>query len=87
VDDPRVLVDGLVHDDGSHLVWLVSESPEETKVEPVVETGARLTTLDGESVDGPVALPAYGVTVLRLHPTDDPTTDPTTDPTSNLETA
>jgi endo-1,4-beta-mannosidase len=70
VDDPRVLVDGLLHDDGSRVVWLVSEHPEETKVEPVVEDGARLTTLAGDSVDAPVALPAYGVAVLRLHPTE-----------------
>ena len=73
VPDPRVLVDGLVHDDGRRFVWLVNACPEEVKAAPVHE-GA-LHTLDDRPVETPVSLPPYGVTVLRHTPATDRPTD------------
>ncbi|NUR08283.1 MAG: cellulase family glycosylhydrolase [Nocardioidaceae bacterium] len=69
VDDPRVLVDGLDHADGSRFVWLVSETPEQTKVTPRTPAGIQLRTLD-DAPAADVLLPPYGVRVLRL--TDQP---------------
>ncbi|WP_130796615.1 cellulase family glycosylhydrolase [Streptomyces otsuchiensis] len=69
VRDPRVAVDRLVHEDGHAFVWLVSQAAEPVTAEPVVEGGARLTTLDGAPV-GSLTLPAHGVAVLRLDPGD-----------------
>ncbi len=67
VADPRVLVDALEHQDGTRFVWLVSEAADEVKVSPSVGLGS-LTTLDGDAVDAPLLLPAYGVVVLRHTP-------------------
>ncbi len=68
-----MLVDSLVHEDGRELVWLVSEHDCEVKAEPrLAGAGRALLTLDGEPVDGPVSIPAYGVTVLELRTTDTP---------------
>jgi endo-1,4-beta-mannosidase len=67
VADPRVLVDALVHEDGTRLVWLVSESDEDIKVAPTVDQGL-LRTLDDDPVEAPVLLPPYGVVVLRHTP-------------------
>lgn len=64
VDDPRVLVDALVHEDGSRLVWLVSEHGVEVEARVRIPDGSVLRTLDGEAVSS-LTLPAYGVTVLR----------------------
>ncbi len=90
VPDPRVLVDALVHEDGSRLVWLVSEHDEALEVRPHVEGDGVLGHLGGDALAGPtVALPPYGVVVLRLSAPDaPPTTVPTdtpTDPTSPSE--
>lgn len=71
VADPRVLVDALVHEDGTRFVWLVSEADDELKVQPRVDDGA-LETLDGDPVGPTVLLPAYGVQVLRHVPTARP---------------
>lgn len=71
VPDPGVLVDGLVHHDGSRYVWLVSEAGDETKVRPRLDEGS-LQTLSGEPVDETVLLPAYGVVVLRHTPDQPP---------------
>lgn len=65
VPDPRVLVDALVHEDGSRYVWLISEDAEELKVQPRADDGGTLQTLDGTVVDDTVLLPPYGVLVLR----------------------
>ena len=75
VPDPQVLVDALVHEDGTRYVWLVSESSEESKAQPLLASGS-LETLDGEPVGSTVPLPAYAVVVLRHRP--DPSTDPQT---------
>jgi beta-glucosidase len=69
VPDPRVIVDGLVHADGSRYVWLVSEHADELKVRPRVADGGTLQTLDGAGTEDIVLLPPYGVVVLR-HVTD-----------------
>ena len=69
VPDPQVLVDALVHEDGTRFVWLVSESADEVKARPRLTDGAdgsALRTLDGDAVGEVVPLPPYGVAVLRL---------------------
>ncbi|MEE1801281.1 cellulase family glycosylhydrolase [Streptomyces sp. NPDC101062] len=65
VDDLRVAVDLLDHEDGRRYVWLVSQGREELLVKPAVEAGLRLTELDGSAADE-VTLEPYGVRVLRL---------------------
>ncbi|OAH09443.1 cellulase family glycosylhydrolase [Streptomyces jeddahensis] len=65
VDDPRVAVDLLEHEDGHRWVWLVSQCPTELPVKPVVAPGHRLAPLDGEPLESVVLAP-YGVVVLRL---------------------
>ncbi|MEV0091225.1 cellulase family glycosylhydrolase [Streptomyces sp. NPDC050738] len=65
VDDSRVAVDLLLHEDGHRFVWLVSQCPEELRVKPVVEAGHRLSQLTGGAADT-VLLEPYGVVVLRL---------------------
>ncbi|HET8615078.1 MAG TPA: cellulase family glycosylhydrolase [Actinomycetales bacterium] len=68
VDNPLVLVDGLVHADGRHFVWFVSESAEPVTVTPSLKDGARLRPLLADDADPPgvVALPPYGVRVMEL---------------------
>jgi hypothetical protein len=66
VPGPQVLVDSLVHEDGTRFVWLVSESADEVEARPRTSDGSTLHTLDGEPVGDTVALPPYGVAVLRL---------------------
>ncbi|MEO3753783.1 cellulase family glycosylhydrolase [Streptomyces sp. B6B3] len=65
VDDNRVAVDRLVHEDGRTFVWLVSQSAEPLSVKPSLPDGATLVTLDGTET-GSVSLDPYGVAVLRL---------------------
>ena len=59
VDDPRVAVDGMIHEDGTRYVWFVSQAAEELTVKPVVHNGGRLS-------EDAVALPPFGVRILRL---------------------
>jgi endo-1,4-beta-mannosidase len=59
--DPRVLVDHLTRDDGTHFTWLISQSPDPLTVTP---TGPPLHDLDSTPVDT-VTLPPWGVRVLR----------------------
>lgn len=66
VDDPRVAVDGLEHEDGSRFVWFVSHSEQPLSVTPRVADGAALAGLDGTPAAGPVALDPFGVAVRRL---------------------
>jgi beta-glucosidase len=63
VDDPSVLVDSLVHEDGREFVFLVSEHAQAVTVSPIVSEG-RLVTLGGGDARS-VAMAPYGVTVLR----------------------
>ena len=71
VPDPRVLVDALVHEDGTRFVWLVNESADELKVQPQVADGGDLVTLDGDHVGPTVLLAPYAVVVLRHRPPED----------------
>jgi endo-1,4-beta-mannosidase len=66
VDSPRVLVDGLVHQDGRVFIWLVSESDGPLRVRPCLPAGGRLTRLGGGDVVEEVELAPYGVSVLQL---------------------
>ncbi|HET7388683.1 MAG TPA: cellulase family glycosylhydrolase [Nocardioidaceae bacterium] len=66
VDEPDVLVDGMVRDDGTAFVWLVSESDDKRQVRPRVADGGGLRTLEGEPLGAEITLPPYGVAVLRL---------------------
>jgi endo-1,4-beta-mannosidase len=59
VEEPRVAVDVLVHEDGARYVWFVSQAPDEISVKPAVRDGSRLP-------EDPVVLPPFGVRVLRL---------------------
>lgn len=63
VDDPRVVCDVLVHDDGTRYAWLVSQSDEELEVTP--RSCAPLARLDGSPVTS-ITLPPFGVEVLRI---------------------
>ncbi len=65
VPDPRVLVDGLEHEDGTRFVWLVNAACEEVAATPCLGDGAVLERLDGSPITGPLTLPPYGVVVLR----------------------
>ncbi|HEV2343050.1 MAG TPA: cellulase family glycosylhydrolase [Actinocrinis sp.] len=59
VDEPRVAVDTMVHEDGTRYVWFVSQAAEELTVKPVVRNGGRLA-------EDAVALPPFGVRVLKV---------------------
>lgn len=65
VDDPRVLVSELVHDDGTRLVWFVSESDRPLSVTPILRSGALHD--DGAKVTR-FRLDPYGVAILTLAP-------------------
>ncbi|HET7304952.1 MAG TPA: cellulase family glycosylhydrolase [Segeticoccus sp.] len=82
VQNPGVLVDGLVRDDGRRFAWLVSETPEEQQVALPLPTGTRAVSVVNRQQDqagsdmtgSKVTLPAYGVRVLELvgdQPDDD----------------
>jgi endo-1,4-beta-mannosidase len=66
VEDPRVLAAELRHRDGRRFVWLVSQAAAEITVKPTVE--GHLADLHTGQPATEVALPAYGVRVLRLVP-------------------
>lgn len=68
VDRPDVLVDHLVHDDGSQYWFLMSESPE--PLDCAVHCPPQTTTLSGEPVHDAHFTP-YGVQILRVRPERD----------------
>ncbi|HEY2644693.1 MAG TPA: cellulase family glycosylhydrolase [Galbitalea sp.] len=63
VDDARVMVSGLVRDDGARLFWFVSQSDEALSVSPIVASGE---LFDGDATVSTVELPPFGVVVLEL---------------------
>jgi endo-1,4-beta-mannosidase len=63
VDDPRVLVSELVHDDGTRLIWFVSESAEPLTVTPILPSGS---LRDGDDEATTVTLAPFGV-AIRTH--------------------
>jgi len=64
VEDPRVLVAELRHQDGRRFIWLVSQAASEITVKPTVE--GHLADLETDETVEEVALQGYGVRVLRL---------------------
>jgi endo-1,4-beta-mannosidase len=70
VDDPRVLVDAVEHEDGRTFVWLVNASGESLIARPRRHDGGGLADLDGMTAVDEAALAPFGVHVLRY--LDDP---------------
>lgn len=68
---PEVLVDALQHSSGTRYAWFISEAPRALSLAPILTDGWRLSSLDGQSVDG-IELPAYGVAVYRLEAITEP---------------
>jgi len=67
VDDPRVLVDSLIHDDGTRFVWFISEAEHPLACTPTVRDGKGLADLlTGEVAQGAIELPPFGVKVYRV---------------------
>jgi endo-1,4-beta-mannosidase len=67
VDDPRILTDTLVHEDGRVFVWLVSQADNTVSVTPSLRGGARLTELEDPATAVPkVTLEPLGVGVFQL---------------------
>ena len=64
VEDSRVAVDRLRHEDGRTFVWLVSQAREEVTVKPALPEGGDLFELSGDRTDA-VTLPPFGVRVLE----------------------
>lgn len=70
VDDPRVLVATMVHDDGRQFAWFVSESAETLQVNPILSgalSHAKLTSLNG-TPQSSFALAPYAVAVIEILP-------------------
>lgn len=66
VDDPRVHVGELTHEDGRRFVWLISQAEEALTVKPQVGDGLALCARDSGQRIAAVDLAPYGVSVLRL---------------------
>jgi endo-1,4-beta-mannosidase len=66
VDDPRVAVDLIDHEDGRRFVWLVSQSDGELAVKPTVAQGLALRGLDGSDTADGIVLEPFGVGVFQL---------------------
>ncbi|WP_433868703.1 cellulase family glycosylhydrolase [Saccharopolyspora sp. CA-218241] len=64
VDDPRVLVDVLAHEDGRRFCWLVSQHEQERAVRPEV-TGGALHELGTGADASTIVLPPFGVRVVE----------------------
>jgi endo-1,4-beta-mannosidase len=66
VDDPKVGVAQLRHDDGRVFVWFVSQSADDITVKPRLADGSWLRDIStGDSLVD-ITLPAYGVAVHQL---------------------
>jgi endo-1,4-beta-mannosidase len=68
VDDPRVAVDGLEHEDGRRFVWFVSQSDQPLTVTPRLAAGGTLVDVDGSPTSPEIELAPFGVVVRRLAP-------------------
>jgi hypothetical protein len=64
VDDPRVLTEVLVHDDGRRFAWFVSETVEPLRVVP--ETAGTLHDRVTGEVLAEVELDPFGVVVVEV---------------------
>jgi endo-1,4-beta-mannosidase len=63
---PDVLVDSLVHRDGSRYVWFLSQAAEPVKLRPGLPQGQELVDLEAGEPVAEVNLRGYGVAVYRL---------------------
>jgi endo-1,4-beta-mannosidase len=70
VDDPRVLVGALDHEDGRRFIWLASQDAAPLMVKPQFSQPAQLVNLDGSAVPEQLELPPYGVLVVELEVAD-----------------
>ena len=66
VDDPRVVVGEMTHDDGRRFVWFVSQHDSAVTVQPLLG-GDILHALSGEQITDSVRLSAYGVEIFERH--------------------
>jgi hypothetical protein len=70
VDDPRVLVGTMTHDDGRRFAWFVSQSADALQVSPILSgelSHAKLTSLNG-SPQQSFPLEPYAVGVVEILP-------------------
>lgn len=73
VDDDRVFVDGLVHDDGRRFVWFVSQSADPLTLTPILAGGGTLRDVLTGATGTEVEVAPFGVRVLQVVPaTADP---------------
>jgi len=67
VDSPHVLVDSLVHEDGTQFVWLISEAEHPLTVTPVLPGSMGLVDLlTHEPAPATIELSSLGVNVYRV---------------------
>ena len=67
VERPDVLVDRLVHENGTEFVWFISEASRSLSITPRLSEGSRLVHVDtGEASPAPIELSPFGVEVRRL---------------------
>ncbi|HTV20306.1 MAG TPA: cellulase family glycosylhydrolase [Polyangiaceae bacterium] len=64
VNDPRIIVGEMVHDDGRRFVWFISESETPVSCTPRIATGA-LRELEGGALKMPLALEPFEVRVVE----------------------
>jgi endo-1,4-beta-mannosidase len=65
VNDPRVIVGDMIHEDGRLFVWFISESDAPLRCTPLVTAGS-LRELDGSVAPRELQLEPFGVQVLEL---------------------
>lgn len=63
VEDPRVTVGEMIHEDGTRYVWFISQHNEQLNITPIHE--GRLA-MNGADVAETITLGPYGVTVLEF---------------------
>jgi endo-1,4-beta-mannosidase len=67
VDSPSVLVDALIHEDGTRFVWLISASEQTLAVTPTIAGESKLAELDTDQIaPQTIELEPFGVRVYRL---------------------
>jgi hypothetical protein len=64
VNDPRVIVGEMQHDDGRRFVWFISECEAPLSCTPRLQSG-QLRELEGGAVSLPLELEAFGVRVFE----------------------
>jgi endo-1,4-beta-mannosidase len=64
VEDPRVIVGEMLHQDGRRFVWFINASDAKLACQPVLASGS-LSLLDGEERRTTIELEPFGVNVLE----------------------